>query len=97
MTLIAHQEIEYLAPIPYLRAPVDIELWIGRLGGASLTVCYEVFSPQGVEPRVLYTRAATTIVIVSAATGRPERIPDVLRQAWEPFVEEPVEFSRRGR
>lgn len=97
LTLIAHQEIEYLAPIPYLRAPVDIELWIGRLGGASLTVCYEVFSPQGVEPRVLYTRAATTIVIVSAATGRPERIPDVLRQAWEPFVEEPVEFSRRGR
>lgn len=97
LTLIAHQEIEYLAPIPYLRAPVDIELWIGRLGGASLTVCYEVYSPQGVEPRVLYTRAATTIVIVSAASGRPERIPDVLREAWEPFVEEPVEFSRRGR
>ena len=97
LTLIAHQEIEYLAPIPYLRAPVDIELWIGRLGGASLTVCYEVFSPEGLEPRLLYTRAATTIVMVSAATGRPERIPDSLRTAWEPFVEEPVEFSRRGR
>src|ERR1700712_4184285 len=46
LTLIARQEIEYLAPIPYLRQPLDVQLWLGRLGGASLEVCYEVWSPE---------------------------------------------------
>lgn len=95
ITIIARQEIEYLAPIPYLRQPLDIELWIGHLGGASLEVCYEVFSPDGVEPRVLYTKAATTIVMIEAATGRPRRISDEQRQAWEPYVGAPIEFAKR--
>lgn len=96
ISLIARQEIEYLAPIPYMRAPIDIEMWIGRIGGASLEVCYELYSPEGVAPRVLYTKAATTLVMVTAASGRPERIPDELRQIWAPYVEEPVAFSKRG-
>jgi acyl-CoA thioester hydrolase len=94
-TVIARQEIEYLAPIPYMRDPLDIELWIGHLGGASLEVCYEVYSPSGVEPRVLYTKAATTVVMVSAATSRPQRIADELRETWAPYVEDPVRFAKR--
>ncbi|QEO15790.1 acyl-CoA thioesterase [Agromyces intestinalis] len=95
LTLIARQEVEYLAPIPYGRLPLDIELWIGRMGGASLDVCYEVYSPAGVEPRTLYTRAATTIVLVDAATNTPRRMTDRERAAWEPYVEAPAEFRRR--
>jgi acyl-CoA thioester hydrolase len=95
ITLIARQEIEYLAPIPYQRQPVDIELWIGHMGGASLDVCYEVYSPVGIEPRVLYTRAVTTIVLVDAASERPRRIDDRERAAWEPYVGEPIAFRRR--
>lgn len=94
--LIARQEIEYVRPIPYMRAPVDIEMWMGRIGGASVEICYEVYSPVGVEPRVLYTRAATTLVMVTAATGRPQRISDELREVWAPYVEEPVVFSKRS-
>jgi len=96
ISLIARQEVEYLAPIPYLRAPIDIELWIGRIGGASLEICYEIFSPAGVTPRVLFTKAATTLVMVTAATGRPARISEDARQIWLPYVEEPVVFARRG-
>ncbi len=96
ISLIARQEIEYLAPIPYMRAPIDIELWIGRIGGASLEVCYELFSPVGVEPRVLYSRAATTLVMVDAATGAPQRITAQLREIWAPYVEESVAFTKRG-
>jgi len=96
ISLIARQEIEYLAPIPYMRAPIDIEMWIGRIGGASLEICYELYSPEGVTPRVLFTKAATTLVMVTAATGRPQRIADELRTAWEPYVEEPVSFTKRG-
>jgi acyl-CoA thioester hydrolase len=97
LTLIARQEIEYLAPVPYMRQPVDIQLWLGRLGGASLEVCYEVRSPVGVEPNVLFTRATTTIVLVDAATQRPRRINDIERAAWEPYLDAPVEFTKRAR
>lgn len=96
MTLIARQEIEYLLPIPYMRAPIDVELWIGRIGGASLEICYELYSPEGVMPRRLFTRAATTLVLVAAASGKPQRIPEELRAAWAPYVEEPVVFAKRG-
>jgi len=96
ISLIARQEVEYLAPIPYMRAPIDIEMWIGRIGGASLEICYEIFSPVGVTPRVLFTKAATTLVMVTAATGRPQRITDDLRTVWAPYVEEPVSFTKRG-
>ena len=95
ITLIARQEVEYLAPIPYQRQPVDIELWIGHMGGASLDVCYEVYSPTGIEPRVLYTRAITTIVLVDATTERPRRIDDRERAAWEPYLGESIMFRRR--
>ncbi|MFF1632868.1 acyl-CoA thioesterase [Leifsonia sp. NPDC058248] len=96
LTLIARQEIEYLAPIPYLRQPLDVQLWLGRLGGASLEVCYEVRSPQGTEPEILYSRAATTIVLVDAATEKPRRINDRERAAWTPYLDEPVQFTKRG-
>ena len=96
ISLIARQEIEYLLPIPYMRQPVDVELWIGRLGGASLEICYEVYSPAGVSPRILYTKAATTLVMVEVSTGRPRRINDEQRAIWVPFLEEPVRFAKRA-
>ncbi|MFP7760003.1 acyl-CoA thioesterase [Marisediminicola sp. LYQ134] len=96
ISLIARQEIEYVAPIPYMRAPIDIEMWIGRIGGASLEICYELYSPSGVTPRILFTRAATTLVMVTAATGKPTRISDELRDAWSPYLEEPVVFTKRS-
>jgi acyl-CoA thioester hydrolase len=96
VALIARQEIEYLLPIPYMRQPLDVELWIGRLGGASLEISYEVYSPEGQEPRLLYTRAATTLVMVELASGRPQRMTDEQRAAWEPYVEAPVAFTKRA-
>lgn len=95
LTLIARQEAEYLAPIPYQRAPLDIQLWIGPLGGASLDVCYEIWSPVGIEPRVLYARAATTLVLVDAVSGRPRRINDLEREAWVPYIDDPITFTKR--
>ncbi len=95
LSLIARQEVEYLAPVPYWRAPLDVQLWIGRLGGASLEVCYEVCSPAGVDPVVLYTRATTTIVLVDRASERPRRISAHEREVWSPYLEPPLEFSRR--
>ncbi len=96
LSLIARQEVEYLAPVPYLRRPLDVQLWVGRLGGASLEICYEVRSPVGAEPNVLFARAATTLVLVDAASQRPRRISELERAAWSPYLEEPVTFTKRG-
>lgn len=94
-SLIARQEVEYLAQIPHLRDPLDVQLWIGALGGASLDVCYEVCSPQGAEPHVVFARAMSTLVLVDEETGRPRRISDRERALWSPYIEEPVAFRRR--
>ena len=100
-SLIAHQEIEYLAPIPYLRDPLDIQLWIGHLGGASLDVCYEVFTPLVSEGKVqpeqtLFCRASTTIVLVDSTTLAPRRLTEAERLAVASFVEAPVVFKKKS-
>lgn len=95
ITLIAAQQIEYRAQIPFHREPLDVELWIGKLGGASLQVCYEVFSPAGVAPRVLCVRATTTIVLADRESGEPRRITDHERSTWMPYVEAPLEFRQQ--
>jgi acyl-CoA thioester hydrolase len=94
-SLIARQEIEYLAPIPHLRDPLDVQLWIGALGGASLDVCYEVCSPVGAEPGTVFARAMSTLVLVDEQTGSPRRISDRERALWAPYIEQPVAFRRR--
>ncbi|MCL2516670.1 MAG: acyl-CoA thioesterase [Microbacteriaceae bacterium] len=94
LSVLAHQEIEYLAQVPFLRSPLDIQIWVGRLGGASMELYYEVHSPLTAREHVLYARAATTLVLVDAETGRPRRISAEERAAWEPYLGEPLTFRR---
>ena len=95
VTLVARHEVEYVRPIPYQRLPLDIQVWIGKLGGASLEVNYEVFGTAG-DDQLLYARASSSIVLVDAATMRPRRITDEERAAWTRYLEEPVRFTKRG-
>ena len=90
-TLVARQEVEYLAPLPFSQRPVRVDLWVSKVGGASLEVNYEVFSPDDVRCAI----AATSIVMVEAATGRPRKLSTEERAALEPLLEEPLEFRRR--
>ncbi|GMM94795.1 MULTISPECIES: thioesterase family protein [unclassified Microbacterium] len=95
LTLIARQEIEYLAPVPYRREPLDVQIWFGRLGGSSIDVCYEVCGPiTDPEPQV-FARATTVVVKVDAASGRPMRLSTDERSAWEPFLGDPISFGHR--
>src|SRR5690554_3999428 len=48
-TLVARTEIEYLAPLAYRREPVTVQMWVGRIGGASLDVCYEITAEGDVD------------------------------------------------
>jgi acyl-CoA thioester hydrolase len=90
-TLVARQEIEYRAPLSFSQRAAQIDLWVARIGGASLDVHYEVRSPDG----VLCALAATSIVMVDAGTGQPRRLTEAERAALEPLLDEPVAFRRR--
>ncbi|WP_424449558.1 acyl-CoA thioesterase [Microbacterium arborescens] len=95
MTLIARQEIEYLAPVPYGQRPLDVQLWIGRIGGSSIDVCYEVYSPRDDDVQTCYARSTAVVVMVSTATGRPVRLTEEMRTAWAPIVGEPIAYAHR--
>lgn len=99
LTVIARQEIEYPRPIPYGREPLDIQMWIGALGGSSLDICYEIFSPRGAPlgdaGQTLYARASSTVVLVDARSFRPVRLSARMREVWTPYLGEPVVFARR--
>ncbi|KHK98958.1 4-hydroxybenzoyl-CoA thioesterase [Microbacterium mangrovi] len=99
LTLIARQEIEYYAPVPYGRHPLDVQLWFSRLGGSSIEVCYDVCSPRAsatdVDPQTVYARAVTTVVKVDAETGRPLRLSDEERAAWSPYLGASPSFTYR--
>lgn len=94
ITLLASQQVEYLVQVPFHREPLDVEVWLGKIGGASLQVCYEVYSPVGLEPRTLYARASTTLVLAIRETGAPRRITDDERAAWQPYLEAPLVFRQ---
>jgi acyl-CoA thioester hydrolase len=93
-TVVARTEVEYLRPIGYQREPVEVEMWIGHLGGASIDVCYRLLVGAAREPHV---QAISTLVVVDAATGAPRRIVAHERDAWEPYVEELISLRRPRR
>ena len=98
LTRVARQEVEYLAPVPYGRLPLDVQLWFGKLGGSSVEVCYEVCSPPETGApagQTVYARAASVVVKVDAASGTPLRLSTEERAAWEPLLDEPVALARR--
>ncbi len=94
VTVVARQELEYLAPMPHLREPAVVEMWLGRLGGASIEVCYEVTATVGGR-RTVFVQAMTTIVMLDAGSGRPRRLTPAERAAWEPYCGPPVTWRRR--
>ena len=91
-TLIAGHIVEYVAAIEYQREPLEVQMWISAVGGASADIAYEVFS-QG----ILVVRAESTMVFIDAKSQRPRRITDSERAAWEPYFGAPIVFKRDAK
>ena len=101
ITVVAKHEVEYLAPFGHLRGGVVVELWIGNLGGASIDICYEIYPAPGegsddASPRRPFVRATSTLVMLDARTNAPRRLGEAEREAWAPYVEQPVQHRRRA-
>jgi acyl-CoA thioester hydrolase len=101
-TLVARQEMEYARPMPHSRSGLLVQLWIGRMGGSSIEVCYSIHDVEPGLERIgpaltspAYAVAATTLVMVTTATGAPTRLLPEHRAALEPHLDTPVAFRHR--
>src|SRR5665648_1082717 len=56
----------------------------GRLGGASIEVCYEITAVVG-GVRTFFVQAETTIVLLDAESGRPRRVTEAEREVWRRY------------
>ena len=98
LTLVARQEIEYLRPVPYGQRPLDVQLWVGRIGGSSVEVCYEVCSPietAGEAGQTVFARATTVVVKVDAAAGHPVRLSPEERAVWGLYSGPTIVYAHR--
>ncbi|PII81314.1 thioesterase [Leucobacter sp. OLJS4] len=92
--LVASQQIEFLRVLEYAEQPITVELWIGKLGGSSLEVHYEIV--DGSQPeRTVVARAITVVVIVDGKTLRPMRLSGEGRESVEAWMDEPLQLGRR--
>jgi acyl-CoA thioester hydrolase len=80
--LAARHEIDYLKPLHYSAEPVEIRLWVERVGTSSFTVSYVVVDPAG----EVVCAAKTVIVSIESATGRAVSIPQQLRKRAEEYL-----------
>lgn len=93
-TLVANQRIEFLRVLEYSARPITVELWIGRLGGSSLEIHYEIIDGAAPE-RTVVARAITTVVVVDGESLRPVRLTDEGRASILPWQDAPL-VLRRG-
>lgn len=80
--VVRRHEIDYLRPV--LRGQiVHVRTWVDSVFAAKCKRATElaVADPSGAQERIV-ARAMTTWGFVEFATGRPTRIPDVVRQAF---------------
>lgn len=90
LSLISGHRIEYLRPLDYQRAPLDVQVWFTRLSGAKAQIGYEVFGGSSTKAAV---RASSTMVFVREDDYRPRRMTEHEHAAWAPYLGEPVPFS----
>ncbi|MFI9271587.1 acyl-CoA thioesterase [Kitasatospora sp. NPDC052896] len=86
-SVVARHEIDYKAPLVHRPAPVTVETWVTRIGGASVTVGYEVKDTNEDGTELVYARASTVMVPYDLAAGRPRRISAVEREFLSHFLE----------
>lgn len=92
--LVASQHIEFVRVLEYSDHPITVELWIGKLGGSTLEIHYEILDGAASE-RTVVARAVTVAVVVDGLSLRPIRLSEEGRAAVEPWRDEPVKLRHR--
>jgi acyl-CoA thioester hydrolase len=94
--LVARHEIEYIAPLTFRHAPIAVEMWVTKMGGAGFDIGYDVRDPEEVGAGH-YARAETSLVVYDFAESRPRRMRPDEKEILGALRGEPVPFRWRGR
>ena len=73
--VVAHAEVDFLLALYEGAIDIDCIIWIGKIGGASFEMFYELKSPAG-----LHARLKTVQVAVDVATKKSRRLSDAERE-----------------
>ena len=85
--VVVRHEVEYVAPLVFRMAPVDVEVWVTEIRAASFTLAYEVFD-ETEEGRRVYLRARSVLTPYLFETERPRRLAPQERAVLERFLAE---------
>lgn len=91
--LVASQQIEFLRVLEYSAHPITVELWIGKVGGSSMEIHYEILDGSARE-RTVVARVITTVVMVDGETFEVSRLSAAARAAVTPWMDEPLRLRR---
>lgn len=89
--VVSRHEIEYRTPLVYRAAPIEVEMWVTAISGASFDLGYRVCDPPALGEGV-YAVAETGLVAFDLETGRPRRLPDEAKELLRVHLGEPVAF-----
>lgn len=111
--LVSRQEIEYRQPLGFRHEPVEIQMWVSRVGGAGFDVAYIVTDPAGMgegaesglsgqsgrdgRSGVVYAVAETELALYDFTAARPRRMRDHERESMRAHLGGPAPFRRRRR
>ena len=84
--VVAAASIDHLIPIEFPCAPVVVETWVSRIGGASFTLSYRMLDSAD-ENRV-YARATSVLVPFNTTTHKSRRLTDTEREVLGGYLHE---------
>lgn len=82
--VVARAEVDYLLPIYEGAIDIDCEIWVGKVGGASFEMNYELKSAAG-----LHARVKTVQVGVDMVTKKSRRLNEAEREYLLQYQELP--------
>ncbi|WP_053205350.1 acyl-CoA thioesterase [Jiangella muralis] len=81
-SVVAHQSIDYLAPVPFRTEPLQVEVWVTRVGTTSFEVAYEVKDES-----TLFARATGVLVAFDVRANTPRPVSPAEREVLERYFE----------
>lgn len=85
LSLVSEVSIRYLRVLDYREKPVPIAVSVSRIGGADLTIEFEVRSDDPERP---YATATAKVALVSRETGAVRRLTPDEREFLRGFIKE---------
>ncbi len=103
--LVSRHEIEYRKPLGFRPEPVEIQMWVSRVGGAGFDVAYIVTDPAGMGADgdggggggIVYAVAETELALYDFTSATPRRMRDHERESVRAHLGGPAPFRRRRR